>query len=127
MTPRLFMAATILVASAFIAFAETDEPRDQTPKPTVAEAQKVVQSISGDPAKLKAYCDLSKLEEQMDNAVRERDEKVLSSLVAKMDGLQDDLGPEFKKVSTGLAGVEPDSAEGKKFADVFAALDEECN
>jgi hypothetical protein len=127
MTSRLFLAAMIFVASPFVAFAETDEPRDQTPKPTIAEAQKLVQSISGDPAKLKAYCDLSKLEEQMDNAVRERDERVLSSLVAKMDGLQDDLGPEFKKVSDGLEGVEPNSAEGKKFADVFAALDEKCN
>jgi hypothetical protein len=127
MTSRLFMAAAIFIALPFIAVAETDEPHNQTPKPTIAEAQKLVETISGDPAKLKAYCDLSKLEEQMDNAVRERDEKVLSSLVAKMDGLQDDLGPEFKKVSDGLEGVEPNSAEGRKFSDVFAALDEKCN
>jgi hypothetical protein len=120
------MAAAIFVATPFIAFAETDEPRGQTPKPTIEEAQKLIQTISGDPAKLKAYCDLSKLEEQMDNAVREHDEKVLSSLVAKMDGLQDDLGPEFKRVSHGLEGVEPNSAEGKKFADVFEPLDDKC-
>jgi hypothetical protein len=59
--------------------------------------------------------------------VREHDKKMFSGLVAKMDGLQDDLGPEFKKISDGLEGVEPNSAEGKKFADVFAALDEKCN
>jgi hypothetical protein len=127
MTSRLLIAATIFVGTPFIAFAETDGPREQTPKPTIEEARKLVQIISGDPAKLKAYCDLSKLEEQMDNAVRKRDEKVLSSLVAKMDGLQDDLGPEFKKVSDGLEGIEPNSAEGKKFADVFEPLDEKCN
>jgi hypothetical protein len=117
MASRLLMAATIFVTPSFMTFAETDDQREQAPKPTVEQAQKLVASISGDPAKLKAYCDLSKIEDQMDNAVRERDEKVLSSLVAKMDKLQDDLGPEFKKVSDGLEGVEPNSAKGKKFSD----------
>jgi hypothetical protein len=42
------MAAAIFVATPFIAFAETDEPRGQTPKPTIEEAQKLIQTISGD-------------------------------------------------------------------------------
>jgi hypothetical protein len=114
MTLRLFMAATILVASPFFALAETDEPHNQTPKPTIAEAQKLVETISGDQLSSKLTATPANSKSKWTMQWRERDEKVLSNLVAKMDGLQADLGPEFKKVSDGLEGVEPNSAEGKE-------------
>ena len=38
------------------------------PKPTLADAQKVVQTISSDKTKLQAYCELGKLQDQMEKA-----------------------------------------------------------
>jgi hypothetical protein len=126
MISRLVMAITIVAAAPFVAVAQDDEQRDRAPKPTLEEAQKLVQAISSDAAKLKAYCDLAKLQGQMENAVNEHDEKALSGLLARAKVLENDLGPEFAKVTDGLETVEPDSPEGEKFTEIFGHLDENC-
>jgi hypothetical protein len=126
MLPRLVLAVAIVAAAPFVADLQDDEQTNRAPKPTFEEAQKLVQAISNDAAKLRTYCDLGKLQAQMENAVKEHDEKALSSLLAEMEGLEDDLGPEFAKVSDGLDSVDPNSPEGQKFAQVFAHLDENC-
>jgi hypothetical protein len=59
----------------------------------------------------------------MENAVNEHDDKALSSLLAEMEGLKDDLGPE-SQVTDGLETVDPDSPGGAKFTKIFAHLDE---
>jgi hypothetical protein len=64
------MAVTIFATAPIVAFAQNDEPADQAPKPTLADAQKVVQTISSDKTKLQAYCELGKLQNQMQKAVQ---------------------------------------------------------
>ena len=49
------------------------------PKPTLAEAQNVVQTISNDKAKLQAYCELGKLEDQMEKAEEANDTKTVEA------------------------------------------------
>jgi hypothetical protein len=58
---KLLLAATIFATVPIVAFAQKDEPTDQAPKPTVADAQKVVEMISNDMRKLQTYCEIGKL------------------------------------------------------------------
>ena len=55
-----------------IAYAQKDSPAAESSKPTIADAQKLVQTISSSPAKLKVYCDMGKLQEQMEQANQEK-------------------------------------------------------
>ena len=47
--------------------------------------------IGSDKAKLKAYCDIGKLQEQMESAEQKNDTKALDALGAKADSLADKL------------------------------------
>ena len=51
-----------------IAYAQNNDSAEKAPKPTMADAQKLAQMISSDKVKLKAYCDMGKLQEQMEQA-----------------------------------------------------------
>ena len=91
-----------------------------------ADAQKLAQMISSDKAKLKAYCDMGKLQEQMEQADQKKDDKALEALSAKLDSLTQQIGPEYVKVMEGLEEIDPNSAEGKRFDAVFDALTKQC-
>ena len=43
---KLFVAVTILASAPIVAFAQKDDPENKAPKPTVEDAQKLVQTIS---------------------------------------------------------------------------------
>ena len=104
-------------------FAQKD---DHAPKPTLAEAQNVVQTISNDKAKLQAYCELSKLEDQMEKAEEANDTKTVEALFAKSDALAQQIGSEYLRIVDGLEEVDPKLAEGQKFAAVFNTLHDKC-
>ena len=123
---KLFVAVTIFVTASNAAFAQNDGPANQAPKPTLADAQKVVQTISSDKTKLQAYCELGKLQDQMEKAEEGNDTKAVDALVAKADALGQQIGPEYLRIVEGLEEVDPNSAEGQKFAGVFNALHEKC-
>ena len=61
MSLKILMAVTIFAAAPIVAFAQKDDPANHAPKPTLSDAQKVVQTIRSDKAKLQAYCELGKL------------------------------------------------------------------
>ena len=113
---------TIIPAAA----AQTDGADTKVPKPTIADAQKLVQMISSDKAKLKAYCDIGKLQEQMESAEQKNDTKALDALGAKAESLAQQIGPEYAKVVDGLEEVDPNSAEGQQFTAVFDTLHKQC-
>jgi hypothetical protein len=123
---KLFVAVTIFVTASNAAFAQNDDPANQAPKPTLADAQKVAQTISSDKTKLLAYCQLGKLQDQMEKAEEGNDTKAVDALVAKADALGQQIGPEYLRIVEGLEEVDPNSAEGQKFAGVFNALHEKC-
>jgi hypothetical protein len=95
-------------------------------KPTIADAQKLVQTITGDKAKLQAYCEIGKLQEEMEKADQKNDTKALEALGTKADSLAQQIGPEYAKVMDGLEEVDPNSAEGKQYTAVFATLAKQC-
>ena len=65
MTLKLILAVTLIAVAPTVAFAQKDDPVDQAPKPTVEEAQKLVQTISSDKTKLQVYCEIGNLQKQM--------------------------------------------------------------
>jgi hypothetical protein len=124
MSLKLVLTVSLFVTMPMVAQAQKDAPAN-APKPTVAEAQKLVQTISGDKAKLQAYCDLGKLQDQMEK-VNEKDTKTIQALAAKADSLSQQIGPDYTKLMDGLDQVDPDSPEGKKFDAVFEPLVKQC-
>jgi hypothetical protein len=120
---KLVMAVTIFAAAPIAAFAQKDDP---PPKPTVDDAQKVVQAISSDKDKLQAYCELGKLQEQMEEAESKKDTKTIDELIAKADSLEKQVGPDYSRILDGLDELDPKSAEGQKYAAVFDTLQEKC-
>ena len=68
---------TAISALAIPALAHAQQSGPQpTPKPTKADAQKVVELITSDKVKTQAYCDLTKLEGQV-KAVQQSDTKTV--------------------------------------------------
>jgi hypothetical protein len=126
MNLKLVMAVSLFAGIPMIAYAQKDGSAAKAPKPTVADGQKLVQMISSDKAKLKAYCDLGKLQEQMEQAEQKKDSKALEALGAKADSLAQQIGPDYAKVMDGLEEVDPNSAEGKRFTAVFDPLVKQC-
>jgi hypothetical protein len=126
MNLKLLMAVTIFVTAPIVAFAQ-NEPTDQAPKPTLADAQKVVQMISDDKSKLQTYCELGKLEDETAKAEDANDTEAVEALVTKAEALAQQIGPEYLKLVEGLELIDPKSVEGEKFGAVLSALDDKCN
>ena len=66
---KLKLVATIS-ALAIPALAHAQQSGPQPKKPTKADAQNVVQIIISDKVKTQAYCDLAKLEDQVEAAAK---------------------------------------------------------
>jgi hypothetical protein len=96
------------------------------PKPTKADVQKVVQIINADKAKLANYCKLAAIDEQMAQAAQARDTKKLEELGKQGETLQQTLGPEYVKLTSGLEQVDPQSKDGQELIKEFEVLDKLC-
>jgi hypothetical protein len=123
-----FIAAITLVAAIPAGvYAQQDGPDADAPKETLAGVQKLVQSIAADKIKLKAYCDMGKIQEQMEQIEQEKGSaKELDALSAKAESLSEQLGPDYEMVMSGLDGVDPNSAEGRRYTALFEQLFKQC-
>jgi hypothetical protein len=122
MNLKLLMAATLLATAPYVAFAQ----KDQSPKPTLADAQKVVQLISNDESKHQTYCELGKLEDETAKAEDANDIKAAEALVSKAEALAQQIGPEYVKLLEGLELIDPKSVEAEQFGAVLSELDDKC-
>jgi len=123
---KLGIAALLAVAIPAVARAQQNSPAANAPKPTIADVQKLVQAISSDKAKVKAYCDIGKLQEQMEQAEQKKDTKAVDALSTKADALAKQLGPDYEKVMGGLDQLDPNSPEGRRYTAVFQPLFKQC-
>jgi hypothetical protein len=136
---KLAIAATLLAVTPALAqpappqgggqkMAPPPGPQQQqkVPKPTEAQVQKAVQTVSADKAKMDAYCKLMKIQQQMGTLDEKKDAKKLEALGGQADAEAQKLGPDFEKVMDGLEQVDENSAEGKKFGAILASLDTKC-
>jgi protein-disulfide isomerase len=123
---KLAMAAVLAVAIPAVAHAQQNSPPANMPKPAVADVQKLVQAISSDKAKVKTYCDIGKLQEQMEQAEQKKDTKAVDALSAKADAMAKQLGPDYEKVMGGLDQIDPNSPEGRRYGALFQPLFKQC-
>lgn len=126
MTPKLVVAIILSIVVPCIAFAQKQSPIDTAPKPSIAQVRKLVQMISTNKAKLKIYCDLNQLDEQLEEAEHQKDREMLEALNAKADNLERQITPEYTKVMDSLEIIDPNSAEGKQFAALIGTLTKQC-
>jgi hypothetical protein len=126
MNLKLATAAFLFAAAPVVAQAQQNGPAQQVPKPTVADVQKVVQAVSADQGRLRAYCDMGKVLMQLDQAEQKRDANAIKTLSTKADGLAQQLGPDYSRIMDGLSNVDPRSEEGKRYAVLFEPLYKQC-
>ena len=119
------VAAISALAIPALAHAQQGPP-PKVPKPTKADAQNVVQIVTSDKVKTQAYCDLTKLYDQVEEAAQKNDNKTLETLNKQADALLHKLGPEYSKLIDGLEEVDPDSSEAKEFMSILSELDKRC-
>jgi hypothetical protein len=74
------VAAISALAIPALAHAQQGGPQPKVPKPTKADAQNVVQIVTSDKVKTQAYCDFTKLEDQVKTAAQKNDTKTLEAL-----------------------------------------------
>ena len=120
------VAAISALAIPALAHAEQSRPQPTVPKPTKADAQKVIQIITSDKVKTQAYCDLTKLEGQVKALQQNTDTKTAETLTKQTEALIDKLGPEYFKLMDGLERVDPKSSEAKEFTSILSELDKGC-
>jgi hypothetical protein len=123
---KLALAGLLFVAAPMCARAQQNNPAAPPPKPTAADVQKLVQTISGDKTKLKAYCDMGKVLAQLDQAEQKKDSNAVKTLGTKADGLAQQLGPDYERVMDGLNQIDPNSAEGKRMSALFEPIYKQC-
>jgi len=124
---KLFATVTILVTASIAAFAQSDEQDNPAPPPpTIEEVQKLVQTISGDEVKLKAYCELGALYEQVEKAAEKDDMDELDALGVRIDSLEQQFGPDYRRVMDALGDLDSNSPEGQKLTAVFEPLHKQC-
>ena len=119
---KLVAAISALAISA-LAHAQPSGPQ---PKPTKADAQNVVQIITSDKVKTQAYCDLTKLESQVEALPQNTDTKTVETLTKQAEALTDKLGPEYFKLMNGLEQVDLKSSEAKEFMSILSELNKRC-
>ncbi len=123
---KLKLLAAIAVIVAVPLCAQAQPKPAAAAKPTKADAQRVVQSISADKVKTQKYCDLAKLAEEMDAAEQKKDTKKIEALEKQADALMVQLGPDYGKLMDGMQSVKAESKEGKEIGAVMEGLDKLC-
>jgi len=123
MNPKLLIVA-VFVTAAVPVYAQAQKP--STAKVTTADVQKVVTLISGDKANTQTYCDIGKLNEQIEEADEKKDVKKTEELSQQIDALGKKLGPEYAALMDGLQELDPESEDGKKIGLMFEPLDKLC-
>lgn len=122
---KALTAIVIFAGTAVAAFAQ-DEPVDQAPKPTLAGVRHLAEAITDDQSKLRAYCELGGIHDEMQQALDNQDANAIDALIAKADALEQQLGTEYERVIEGLERMDFNTAEGQQIADVFKTLQERC-
>jgi len=123
---RALTAIAIFSITAIAAFAQ-DAPVDQAPKPTLQDVQHLAEVITGDKSRLRAYCELGGIHDEMQQALENQDANAIDALIAKGDAVEQQLGPEYDRVVEGLVHIDFNTAEGQQIADVFKTLQEKCD
>jgi len=124
---KLKLVATISALAAIPALAHAQQAGpSKTQQLTKADVQNVVQIISSDKAKTQAYCDLSKLNDQIAAAQQTNDTNAVETLTKQADALVANLGPQYSKMIEKLGEVDLTSSKGNELSAIVLGLDKLC-
>jgi hypothetical protein len=122
---KMRVIVAILLIAPGLLYARAQSP--SLPKVSKDDAQKVVTIIRGDKAKTQTYCDIQKLEEQIEQAHEKKNLKLVDELSEKIETLEKTLGPEYAALVDGLDQLDPENDKlGDEILSEFAALDRLC-
>jgi hypothetical protein len=102
------------------------QAQQKAAKATKADAERIVKMISADPNKVKIYCEIAKMGDEIDAADQKKDTKKVDELSEKMDNMGKQLGPEYVKFTEGLEGLDQNSKEAQAIGSVLEGLDKKC-
>ena len=94
-------------------------------KLTTAEIEKIVQLVSTDKTKTQFYCELTKINEQI-NQEKTKDYAAIRRLQNRADELEEKIGPEFVEFMDALDDADESTLEGKELVDTLDKLDNLC-
>ena len=120
---KKFVAILLIAAVPAYAQAQTRS----TPNVTKDGAQKLAKIITGDKAKVRTYCEINKVSEEMNQVYGKNDQKRLDELFQKIERLEKIIGPEYVALMDGLQKLGPKNS--KRVTDIllqFAAIDRLC-
>ena len=123
MNLKLLMAIAAATAP-IVVFAQ--QGKAETWKPTIDDAQHLVDAISGTKDKLNTYCEINKTHEQLDRAEDKATRRSSTSGSPNLIVSKTRMGPDYLRMTDGLGDVDPASAEGQKFTAVFEPLHKQC-
>jgi hypothetical protein len=90
-----------------------------------ADAQNAFNIISSDKLKIRSFCEMADLGNQLDEADRVHDTKKAEEVSQKMDELEEKL-PEYTALADGLKDVDPNSQDAQEIGSIILKLDEFC-
>lgn len=129
---KLKLMIAVAVMAALPLCAQAQQPKapqmqqPKAPKATNADAQRVVKLVSGDKAKMQAYCDMAKLGDQIAQAEEKKDNKTAEALMQKADALGQKIGPEYAALMESLGDFDEKSKEGQAIVATLEGLDKLC-
>ena len=120
---KLKLVVAVLAIAALTVGAQAQSKAKKVSK---ADAQKVVAMISADKEKVKTYCDIGNISDQIEAAEQKKDTKKADALAQQMDALGKKLGPDYVALMEGMQDIDPNSKDGKDIGAVLDGLDKLC-
>jgi hypothetical protein len=117
------IVCTIAILGTLTASAQA---QDSVSKPTKADASKVVKIITADKTKIKTYCKLADIGDEIKRASNAGDHSKIEQLSKQAEDLGKTLGPEFIRLNAGLEEVDLKSKEEKALSAELGKLDKLC-
>jgi hypothetical protein len=121
MSPILALA--VLAICTMPAYAQDQQPDTAKLK---ADAENMVNIITGDKLKIQTYCETLDLNDQIDDANLNQDTKRATELSEQANELKKKLGPEFSTLADNLKDVDPNSQDGREIGSIINRLDQAC-
>ena len=115
----------LIVAILVISTASLYAQQQQNVAKLKADARNAVGMIGGDKAKTQTYCQIMDLGRQINQAVREKDQKKARALSQKLGQLGKQL-PEFIVLSNIIEQVDLNSTNGREIALIIQSLNQSC-
>ena len=91
-----------------------------------ADAENMVNIITGDKLKIQTYCEILDLDDQIDDANLNQDTKRATELSEQVNELKKKLGSEFSTLANDLKDIDPNSQDGREIGSIINRLDQAC-